>query len=125
MSVLLLERLKNGDQKENAMRKRIIYECGVCGRISENKDDIRKCEAGHLNVAPETVDRWVELIKINMNAIAAVHHGPVNTSAEHNSELDERWKKRAERTQCELSEFEMQYGLKGKKIPENWEEYRE
>lgn len=44
------------------MKQHIIYECETCGKHSEDREEIMKCEAAHLGLTIAEKQKW-ELLK--------------------------------------------------------------
>lgn len=82
------------------MRQHIIYECKTCGKKSDDKEEIFKCEAGHLGLTiaeKKTYDFLKE---------RAEHAGYI-VSVTKNEETDKAFDK----TIKELMAFEKEFGI--------------
>lgn len=43
------------------MKRHIIYECETCGKRSEDREEIMKCEAAHLKLTVQEKQEWESL----------------------------------------------------------------
>ena len=66
------------------VKRIVIYECSKCGKRSENKEEIMKCDAAHMGL---TVDEKMEYEKLRQ---ACVDAGSLN-SRRSNEETNKIW----------------------------------
>ena len=66
------------------VKRIVIYECSKCGRRSQNKEEIMRCDAAHMGL---TVDEKMEYEKLRQ---ACVDAGSLN-SRRSNEETNKIW----------------------------------
>ena len=66
------------------VKRIVIYECSKCGKRSENKEEIMKCDAAHMGL---TVDEKMEYEKLRQACVMA---GSLN-SKRSNDETNKAW----------------------------------
>lgn len=83
------------------MKQYIIYECETCGKRSDDREEIMKCEAAHLGLTISDKQEW-ESLKERVRYAGAV----VNTTK--NEETDKAFDEAIET----LIAFEKEHGIK-------------
>ena len=83
------------------MKQHIIFECETCGKQSENREEIMKCEAAHLGLTIAEKQEWESLKE------RARYAGSV-VSRTKNKETDKAFDEAVET----LIAFEKEHGIK-------------